>query len=228
MWISAGRDENFRIRGQTLISSRRIAGTVTYHTINESDPLLAMQMDSTTLQLIQVLERTVSSGECWSRAVVPWRRHKDRLALLRPSVFSPIGKRDARRDDDGGGSAGCGGGGDSDLDLEHARADVRKKPRARRCSRSRQICRNVVVVRPLPRPILPLFRRCARGRHREPFRTLLRAISRPVVLLLGALSAAGKVLSRVTVACIRTHSRDTHRDAPRARLTCAFLRFSAR
>lgn len=63
MWISAGRDENFRTREQTLTSSRRIAGIVTYHTVNESESPSAMQMDPTTLQLIQVLERTVSSGE---------------------------------------------------------------------------------------------------------------------------------------------------------------------
>lgn len=71
MWISAGRDENFRSREQTLTSSRRIAGAITYHAVNECDPPLVMQMDPTTLQLIQVLERTVSSGECWSRVVVP-------------------------------------------------------------------------------------------------------------------------------------------------------------
>lgn len=70
MWMSAGRDENFRTREQTLTSSRRIAGAVTYYTVNESNPPLTMQMDPTTLQLIQVLERTVSSGECRSRTVV--------------------------------------------------------------------------------------------------------------------------------------------------------------
>lgn len=44
----------------------------------------------------------------------------------------------------------------------------------------------------------------SRGRDREPFRTRLRTISRPVVLLLGALFPAGKVLSRATVARICT------------------------
>jgi len=74
MWISAGRDENFRIKEQTLTSSRRIAGAVTYHTVNENNPPLTMQMDPTTLQLIQVLERTVSSGKCIG--IVPsWRRY---------------------------------------------------------------------------------------------------------------------------------------------------------
>lgn len=48
------------------------------------------------------------------------------------------------------------------------------------------------------------------------------AISRSAVLLLGALFAAGKVLSRATVARIRMHWRDTHLKAPCARLTCDF------
>lgn len=46
------------------ISPVVIAGLVTNRAVNEIDLPLAMQMDPTTLQLIQFLERTVSSGEC--------------------------------------------------------------------------------------------------------------------------------------------------------------------
>lgn len=54
------------------ISPVEIAGLVTNRAVNEIDLPLAMQMDPTTLQLIQFLERTVSSGECVaSRTIVP-------------------------------------------------------------------------------------------------------------------------------------------------------------
>lgn len=132
MWISAGRDENFRIREQTLTSSRGIAGAVTYHAVNESNPPLAMQMDPTTLQLIQVLERTVSSGECPSRAVGSRRGDVTEAGPLSRPCGRPPGilvdrksRRSCSGDDgcDGGGGGGSGGDGDGDPDpdLEHAR-----------------------------------------------------------------------------------------------------------
>lgn len=183
-----------------------------------------MQMDPTTLQLIQVLERTVSSGECRSRA----RRRAagdvtktGSLSLVRPVLPSRSG--DARlvaaptaaaaaaaaMAISGPEYAGAMSGGTA---CAFARSRPRRAPaRSDRTAVPGGRSRDSTAASPVPV-----------RRDREPFRTLLRAISRPVVLLLGALSVAGKVLSRVTVARIRTHSRDTRRGAPRARLTYGF------
>jgi len=62
-------------REQAYISSRRIAedGTHKESRLNQEHFAVIMQMDPTTLQLIQVLERTVSSGE-YPAAIVPSRR----------------------------------------------------------------------------------------------------------------------------------------------------------
>lgn len=221
MWISAGRDENFRIRGQTLISSRRTAGTVTYHAINESDPPLAMQMDSTTLQLIQVLERTVSSGECWNRAVVPWRRHEDRLARLRPSVFSSSG--DATRVATTTAAPVAAATAAIAISSWSTREQHRRyRVRVAALGRFVATCSGQAAAR-----LSRAFRSCGGASadgNRGLFRTLLRAISRPVVLLLGALFAAGKVLSRVTVA---SYSHALARHASRCASRSSNLRFSA-
>lgn len=74
MWVSAGRDkEIFRARQQNTILPPAVPPRdgCRDELRDREHFTVAMQMDPTTLQLIQVLERTVSSGECRETELPP-------------------------------------------------------------------------------------------------------------------------------------------------------------